>query len=157
MFASSGRVHIGRQSRILLSLSRHPLQEHGNRSGDHMGPLSLRWGSVRELSLMLSRERLRRHTALVSSVNVELVRSIYAAWERGDYSGSLGWASSDIEFVFGDGPDPGKWVGLGVMVQHWREQLGPWEDLRVQAREYRELDHERIVRVDHDRLRLAVV
>jgi len=111
-------------------------------------------GSV---SLMLSRERLRRHTALVSSVNVELVRSIYAAWERGDYSGSLGWASSDIEFVFGDGPDPGKWVGLGVMVQHWREQLGPWEDLRVQAREYRELDHERIVRVDHDRLRLAVV
>ena len=74
---------------------------------------------------MLSRKGLRRHTALVSSANVELVRSIYAAWERGDYSGSLGWASSDIEFVFGDEPDPGKWVGLGVMVQHWREQLGP--------------------------------
>jgi ketosteroid isomerase-like protein len=78
------------------------------------------------------------------SANLDLVRSIYADWERGDFSRSE-WAHPEIEFMFADGPDPGRWVGLGVMAQRWREQLGPWEELTVAAEEYRELDDERVL------------
>ena len=46
----------------------------------------------------------------MSQENVEVVRSICAAWDRGDYS-SVAWADPDIEFVTADGPSPGSWRG----------------------------------------------
>jgi ketosteroid isomerase-like protein len=80
----------------------------------------------------------------VESANVELVRSIYAAWERGDFSESW-WADPQIEFVIADGPSPGRWTGLVGMAQGAREFLSTWEDLRVDVEEYRELDAERVL------------
>jgi hypothetical protein len=44
------------------------------------------------------------------SENLDLVRSLYVAFEEGDYS-SVEWADSEIEFVIADGPDPGS-LGL---------------------------------------------
>jgi len=78
------------------------------------------------------------------SANLDLVRSIYAAHERGDYS-SVEWAHSDIEYVVADGPSPGTWRGLAAVAEHFRDWLNAWEDLRSEAEEYRELDDERVL------------
>lgn len=80
----------------------------------------------------------------MASANLELVRSIHAAWERGDLSSSE-WAHPEIEYVFADGPSPGTWMGLGGMAEAWRGFGGAWEEWRVEADEYRELDDERVL------------
>jgi ketosteroid isomerase-like protein len=80
----------------------------------------------------------------VDSANVALVRSIFAAWERGDFS-SADWADTDIEYVHLDGPSPGSWTGLTGMAEAWRDWMSVWRDWRVEADEYRELDSERVL------------
>src|SRR5438477_9326131 len=76
--------------------------------------------------------------------NVDLVRSIYAAWERGDFT-SVEWAHPDIEFSIVDGPAPGTWAGVAGMADAWRDFLGVWDEWQVEAvDEYRELDAERV-------------
>jgi ketosteroid isomerase-like protein len=82
-------------------------------------------------------------TPIVSS-NVELARSIYAAWERGDWS-SAAWAHPEIEFVIADGPVPFTAVGLRAMAENWRGWLGAWEHFSMTAEEFRELDGERVL------------
>jgi ketosteroid isomerase-like protein len=76
--------------------------------------------------------------------NMDVVRSICGAWDRGDYS-ATGWAHPDIEFVAVGGPGPGTWSGLAGMAEGWREWLNAWEDFRQEADEYRELDEERVL------------
>src|SRR5437588_8284910 len=83
----------------------------------------------------------------MSSANVELVRSIYAAWERGDFS-SADWAHPEIELVIADGPSPGNWTGHARMAEGWRDFFGAWEDWRVYVNEYRELDDERVLALE---------
>ena len=80
--------------------------------------------------------------------NLDLVRSIYADWERGDYS-SAEWAHPEIELVVADGPTPGRWSGLAGMAQSARDLFSVWEDLRAEAEDYRALDGERILVLDH--------
>jgi ketosteroid isomerase-like protein len=76
--------------------------------------------------------------------NLDLVRSIYAAWERGDFS-SAEWADPEIEFVIADGPSPGTWTGLSGLAEGHRAWLSAWEGFRSEAQEYRELDDERVL------------
>jgi ketosteroid isomerase-like protein len=84
----------------------------------------------------------------VTSANLDLVRSIFAAWERGDYS-SAEWADPEIEYVHADGPAQGSWTGLAGMAAGWRSWLSAWDDLRQEVEEYRELDDERILVISH--------
>ena len=78
------------------------------------------------------------------SENLVLVRSIVAEWEHGDFR-SIDWAHPLIEYAIAD--EPGSRVGWGVaaMTRTWREFLTAWDDYRVEAREYRELDQERVL------------
>src|SRR5437588_12789023 len=79
----------------------------------------------------------------MTSAKVDLVRSVYAAWERGDFS-STEWAHPEIEFVFADGPSPGIWTGLAGLARGTRELLGAWEGLRCDVEGFRELVAERV-------------
>jgi len=80
----------------------------------------------------------------MSQENVEVVRSIYAAWERDDFS-SAEWAHPEIEYVLADGPEPGSWRGIAEMAEGWRNFLDAWEEWRGEVDEYRELDDERVL------------
>jgi ketosteroid isomerase-like protein len=80
----------------------------------------------------------------VGSSNLDLVRSIFADWERGDYS-STEWAHPEIEFVLGGELDAGSWTGIAKMGEAWRRWLSSWEDFHTEAQEYRVLDPERVL------------
>ncbi len=80
----------------------------------------------------------------MSQENVEIVRSICAAWERGDFSPAE-WAHPEIEYVIADGPAPGDWTGLAGMAEGWRSWLNAFEDFRAEGAEVRELEGERVL------------
>jgi ketosteroid isomerase-like protein len=75
---------------------------------------------------------------------LDLVRSIYADWERGDFS-RIDWAAQEIEFVIVDGPERGAWKGIGELGGGWRDFLSAWGDYRVQVDECRLLDADRVL------------
>jgi ketosteroid isomerase-like protein len=85
---------------------------------------------------------------MTPSANVAFVRSICAAWERGDYS-SAEWAHPQIEFGFADGPEPGSSTGLAGMAQAMHNWLSAWERVHVEADEYRELGDEQVLVLAH--------
>jgi ketosteroid isomerase-like protein len=78
------------------------------------------------------------------SANLDLVRSIYAAWERSDYS-DVSWADPELEYVMAGGPDPGVWTGVRGMAEAFRDMLRAWTEWRVTADDYLEVDSGRIL------------
>jgi len=80
----------------------------------------------------------------MASGNLDLVRSIHLAWERGDWT-SVAWADPEIEYVIADGPAPGHWTGLDGLEEGWRSILGAWDNFSVKAEQYRELDDQRVL------------
>ena len=84
------------------------------------------------------------------SENLDLVRSIVAGWERGQFRGAATWAHRDIEFVVADGPEPGRWFGLRGIEEGANAILSPFTHARIQAEAYRELDRERVLVLVHN-------
>ena len=83
------------------------------------------------------------------SENLELVRSIYAAWERGDFFTSADWADPEIAFVVADGVSPYSGTGLSGMAHGFRSFLSAWESLHVEVDDCREIDNERVLVLTH--------
>ena len=83
------------------------------------------------------------------SENLDLVRSIYADRERGDFS-SADWADAEIEFAFVDGPEPGHWKGLQEMSARYGEWLNGRKDFRAEPEELIVVDSTRILALVHN-------
>ncbi|HEY4428813.1 MAG TPA: hypothetical protein VGN08_11470 [Solirubrobacteraceae bacterium] len=84
------------------------------------------------------------------SANLDLVRSIYAAWERGDFSRSE-WAHPEIEHTDADGPTGGGTGGLERLGYGVREFLSTWQEFSLAADSFQELDDERVLVLEHRR------
>ena len=80
----------------------------------------------------------------MASANVELVRSIAAAWEHGRYD-NVEWADPEIEFVIADGPEPDRSTGRTDLASKLRDFQSAWTEYHSEALEYRELDSARVL------------
>jgi hypothetical protein len=79
------------------------------------------------------------------SENLELVRSIVADWEQGDFS-RADWSHAEIEHAMIGGAEGDlSWKGRSEMARAWGYWLRAFEEVRVEADEYRELDGERVL------------
>jgi len=78
------------------------------------------------------------------SANLDLVRSIYADWERGDFS-VVDWAHPDIEYSIVGGLESGRWWGVRAMTERSREQLREFDHFRIEVDGCREVDDERVL------------
>ncbi len=81
----------------------------------------------------------------MSAANVEIVRSIYESWERGDFSRTADWAHPEIECVSFGGPLTGAYVGVAAIGDGWRSLLDILDDARPEAQGYRDVDEERVL------------
>jgi ketosteroid isomerase-like protein len=78
------------------------------------------------------------------SENLDLVRSIYAEWERGDFH-AVSWADPQIELVRPSSVDGDALKGQDSSAAGWREWLSAWSGFKAEAYEYRVLDKERVL------------
>jgi ketosteroid isomerase-like protein len=78
------------------------------------------------------------------SANLDLVRSIYADWERGDFT-RTDWADPEMEMTRPDAFEGGVAKGLAATGEAWRTWLEAWRDYRAEATEFRVLDDERVL------------
>ena len=82
------------------------------------------------------------------SENLDLVHSIYADWERGDFS-SMDWAHPEVEYVVVDFVEPMRRVGRKATAEGIRAIYGEWEEPRIEADEIRPLGDGRILVLNH--------
>lgn len=78
------------------------------------------------------------------SENLDLVRSIFAAVARGDYS-AADWASPEIEYVVVDGPEPVTATGPDGLISTVRRAFSVMDDWHDVPEHFRELDDRRVL------------
>jgi ketosteroid isomerase-like protein len=69
------------------------------------------------------------------SENVEIVKRIFDAWGRGDFT-STDWADPEIEFTI-PGPDVDVHRGVEAMGRAWRDWLGVFHEVSIVGQEFR--------------------
>ena len=79
------------------------------------------------------------------SENLDLVRSLCADWERGQFFTRSDWVHPEIEWVMTGGPAPGIRTGLAGIVEGMRDFLSAWDWYRIEVDDYRELDDGRVL------------
>jgi ketosteroid isomerase-like protein len=81
----------------------------------------------------------------MASENLDLVRSVYADWERGDFSRTPQWADEGIEWARFGGDGAGAWTGHDAIMHVVGEILSGFDDVRAHADHYEEIDQERVL------------
>jgi hypothetical protein len=66
------------------------------------------------------------------SDNLELVHSICADWERGDFK-RVDWADPEIELARPEALSGVVLKGLASTAEGWRDWLSTWEDYNAEA------------------------
>jgi hypothetical protein len=84
------------------------------------------------------------------SEDLDLVRSIYADWERGDFTRE-DWADPAIELVRPESLDGDALKGRDASSSGWREWLAAWKEFHAEAHEYRALDPGQVLVFGHMR------
>ena len=69
----------------------------------------------------------------MSEKNLEIVRSIYADWAKGDFT-SVEWADDDIEFAM---PREAPTRGIAAMGRNWGDWLRAWDGLATEPKEFK--------------------
>jgi len=78
----------------------------------------------------------------MSQGNVEIVRRLYRAWERGDFSAHADLFAPDVRSARVMGPEwdgaglAGEWHGRDGLAENVRLWINAWDDLRVQPEEF---------------------
>ena len=80
----------------------------------------------------------------MSEANVEVVKGIFEAWGRGDFT-SVDWADPEIEFSI-PGPDPSVHRGIESMGRAWAEWLGAFDEFSVVGDEFHDAGDQIVVR-----------
>ena len=72
----------------------------------------------------------------MSEENVEMVRSMYDAWNEGDIDAVLGHMDTSIRIDYAGGAFPGmddRYEGHEGARRYWRDLLEPWASLRTSS------------------------
>ena len=69
----------------------------------------------------------------MSQENLEIVRSIYSAWAKGDFT-SVEWADDDIEFAM---PREAATRGLAAMGRNFADWLRAWDGVATVPKEFK--------------------
>ena len=87
------------------------------------------------------------------SENLDLVRSLFADLERGDFDrvfqSASEWAHPEFEWIIADGPTAGSFKGVVGAEESFYGMLEAWDEWRFVAEEYRQLDDERVLVLVH--------
>jgi hypothetical protein len=84
----------------------------------------------------------------MAAEQVDLVKTIVEAWERGDFT-DVSWADPQIEFVVDDVLSRETWRGIAQLSQGWLTFLASWDEYRLEADEYRGLGDDRVLLLLH--------
>ena len=80
----------------------------------------------------------------MSEANVAIVKGIFDAWGRGDFT-SVEWADPEIEFSI-PGPDPHVHRGVESTGRAWAEWLSAFDEFSVAGEEFRDVGDKVVVR-----------